>query len=198
MLRCGLDQLTGPNVITPVIEFDGHSASSVLFVRYDGDDDDDYSDDLPASAMSTKTNFERAVLESIAAHFTTHNLKARDLTVASASSFIIVVSVGFLILIMTCIGSSAYYRRRFRRGHWPEGWDAPTEVPVPELRSRPEIWDVSVLEGKKPAAGKVSCEDWTDILVSFCTLCIASSGIPVVIRSICLARTAPGCESGSA
>lgn len=121
--------------------------------------------ELPCSS----SHLGRACQNLTASHLSTHILKARQLTVAGASSFIIIVSVGFLILVITCVGSSTYYRRQLTRRGWPERWDAVVEPQeVSEPPSRPELWDVSVAKDKNLMVGGVSRGDWVDILVSFC------------------------------
>lgn len=91
-----------------------------------------------------------------------HILKPRDISVASASSFIIVVSVGFFGLLMVCVGSSSYYRQRVaRRQEAALGSARQAKAPL----IPPQLWDVPYSELK---AGPASLHDadWDHVQVS--------------------------------
>ena len=92
---------------------------------------------------------------------TTHTLKSRDISVASASSFIIVVSVGFIGLLLVCVGTSSHYRRRIARSQAPLRATEEKE----DHMSPPELWDVPLSELQH---GSVSLRDadWEHVQVS--------------------------------
>lgn len=95
----------------------------------------------------------------------THVFKPRDISVASASSFIIVVSIGFIGLLMVCVGTSSYYRRRF----------APNMAPLPATEEAghhttpPQLWDVSLTELQEGLVSLRSA-DWEQVQVSIAAL----------------------------
>ena len=101
----------------------------------------------------------------------THSLKARDISVASASSFIIVVSIGFIGLLMVCVGTSSYYRRRaYRQGLLEE--IGSLENP----RIQPELFDVHIDDLKLCASGHGV--DWEQLQVST-RLCRGGAQLPL-------------------
>lgn len=93
---------------------------------------------------------------------TLHILKSRDISVASASSFIIVVAVGFFGLLMVCVGSSSYYRQRFaRRQAAILGSASQAQVPL----TPPQLWDVSCPEMKEGPV-LLHAADWAYVQAS--------------------------------
>ena len=91
----------------------------------------------------------------------THIFKPRDISVASASSFIIVVSVGFIGLLLVCVGTSTHYRRRFTRNQAPLLATEETE----DHRTPPQLWDVSLSEIQYGLIS-LSGADWEHVQVS--------------------------------
>lgn len=91
----------------------------------------------------------------------TQILNARDISVASASSFIIVVSVGFIGLLVVCAGTSRFYRQRISR----EDASLQARGIAEAARSPPELWDVALAAQKHTYASR-SDADWEHLLVS--------------------------------
>ncbi|EKM57628.1 uncharacterized protein PHACADRAFT_251360 [Phanerochaete carnosa HHB-10118-sp] len=87
-------------------------------------------------------------------------LHTRDISVASASSFIIVVAVGFIGILLICAGSSTWYRRRLARRHV-----LPDRATTRGLAPRPQLWDVYLpdLQGSPDLRDSA---DWDRVLVS--------------------------------
>lgn len=87
-------------------------------------------------------------------------LHTRSISVASASSFIIVVAIGFVGILLVCVGSSAWYRQRLaRRRALPDR--ATTRGPAP----RPQLWDVYLPDLQRSPDLRDSA-DWERVLVS--------------------------------
>ncbi|KAI0090468.1 hypothetical protein BDY19DRAFT_773592 [Irpex rosettiformis] len=77
----------------------------------------------------------------------THNFESRDLSIDNATSFIIIVSIGFVAFVLLCAATSIYYRRRMMLGNedalLPE-WTSGSDSNGHGTLTKPEIWDVSV------------------------------------------------------
>ena len=94
---------------------------------------------------------------------TLHIFYRRDLNTVSASSFIIVVTVGFIGLLMICAGSSTYYRRRLARGHLLYARTV-DRVATPTIR--PRLWDIALAaRSSDESLMSVSGQGWQDIQV---------------------------------
>lgn len=92
----------------------------------------------------------------------THTLKTRDISVASASSFIIVVSVGFIGILVVCAGSSGWYRQRVaRRG----GAALPAQTTRQGPAVRPQLWDVYLPDLQTTSPGLQDSRSWERVLV---------------------------------
>lgn len=95
----------------------------------------------------------------------TRTLKTRDISVASASSFIIVVSVGFVGILLVCVGSSGWYRRRIAH----RGAALPAQTTRRSPAVRPQLWDVYLPDLQKSPDSR----SWERVLVSVVLLRVA-------------------------
>ncbi|KAI0701065.1 hypothetical protein BC835DRAFT_1411668 [Cytidiella melzeri] len=107
--------------------------------------------EISADPTCAKSLLTLPCLDQFATHLRTHTLKARDFSIVNASSFIIVVSVVFVGLVLLCIATSVWYRRRVMVSYYaerqPEYWATTQDPPT-----RPQIWDLWVSEADKSDA----------------------------------------------
>lgn len=79
-----------------------------------------------------------------------HTLETRDLSIENATSFIIIISIGFVAFTLLCAATSIYYRRRMLlayQGDLQPEWATP--LGPGESGDKPQLWDVPVSKSKK-------------------------------------------------
>ena len=92
-----------------------------------------------------------------------HSFRPRDISVATASSFIIVVTVAFIVLIVIFAGTCSYYRRRYALDAALDDNGANSTRRVAMIR--PRLWEVSVRGSKDQTLA--SPKEWQNIIVRY-------------------------------
>ena len=108
-------------------------------------------------------------------HTQMHNLSARGLSIENATSFIVIISVGFVAFTLLCAATSIYYRRRMMlayRGDLPLDNQSLNSQDF-SLLPKPELWDISIDKFEDSLANDY--ENFQEILVS---TCVAPAGTP--------------------
>ncbi len=97
-----------------------------------------------------------------------HTLETRDLSIENATSFIIIISIGFVAFTLLCAATSIYYRRRMLlayQGDLQPEWATPLDPG--ESGDKPQLWDVPVSKSKKVTTRTNGYGRFATVFVSF-------------------------------